>query len=152
MSSHLSKLLMLVLIFSVVACQSTTKTTGGDREATTIHSRDKENKVGGINQTTNSPTTQLVDLIRRLPGVNIQGSHPNVIVSVRGITSTSGAISVLYVLDNIPMGNDYARVTEGLDMTRVKRVSVLKGAEAAIYGNRGSGGVIIIRMKLIRED
>ena len=152
MSSHLLKLLALVLIFAVTSCKPTDVTTGGDREPTSLHSKDKESKVETVDQTTNSPTTQLVDLLRRLPGVNIRGSHPNVFVSVRGTTSTSGPISVLYVVDNVPMGRDYARVAEAVDITRVQNISVLKGGETAIYGTQGSGGVVVIRMKRIRKD
>lgn len=150
-NSNLLKLLALILIFSVTACVSTSSTTGSN-EMTPLHSKDKESKVEKVEQQTNSPTSQLVDLFRRLPGVNIRGSHPDVFVSVRGITSTSGEVSVLYVVDNVPMGNDYFRVAEVVDVTRVKSVSVLKGGETAIYGKQGSGGVIIIRMKPLQED
>lgn len=152
MGSHLLKLLALVLFFSVTSCKSTSTTTGGDAEVKTIHSKETESRVEKAEQETDSPTSQLVDLFRRLPGVNIRGTHPNVFVSVRGVTSTSGAVGVLYVVDNVPMGNDYFRVAEVVDITRVKSVSVLKGGEAAIYGKQGAGGVIVIKMKPIRED
>jgi outer membrane receptor protein involved in Fe transport len=156
MKTILLKSLLLVFIFSVAACKTTSTTgsttTNDDKEVTTLHSTDKESEAEKVNQQTNSPTSQLVDLFRRLPGVNIRGSHPNVFVSVRGVTSTSGATGVLYVVDNAPMGNEYARVAELVDVTRVKSVSVLKGGETAIYGKQGSGGVIVIKMKKDQED
>jgi outer membrane cobalamin receptor len=152
MKTSLLKLLMLLLIFSIIACKSTSTSNSGDREGTPLHSKDKESRVEKVEQQTNSQTSQLVDLFRRLSGVNITGSHPDVFVSVRGVTSTSGATGVLYVVDNIPMGNEYARVAEAVDITRVKSVSVLKGGETAIYGSQGLGGVIVIRMKPLRED
>jgi outer membrane receptor protein involved in Fe transport len=152
MKTSLLQLLLLVFIFSVTACKSTSTTSGSDKEISSLHSKDKESNVEKIDQTTNSPTTQLVDLMRRLPGVNIQGTHPNVIATVRGATSTNGAKTVLYVVDNVPMGNDYNQVWESIDITRVKTVSVLKGGETAIYGEQGSGGVIVIKLKPNRAD
>lgn len=153
MKKSIVKLFAFAMIIFFAACTSSkTTSTAKHAETTSKHDERKESNVEVAEQSTNSPTTQLVDLIRRLPGVNIRGAHPNVVVTVRGVKRVGGAESVLYVVDNVPMGNDYSRVAEIVDITRVSSVKALKGGETAIYGQQGDGGVIVIKMKKIRED
>lgn len=79
-------------------------------------------------------------------------------VRVRGTTSISGSGQPLYVIDGIPVTTgDYAQVGyEGqginalsdLNPSEIESFSVLKdAAAAAIYGARGSNGVILITTK-----
>lgn len=157
MQTRLLPFLVFVSLFAFLSCTSTQNTSSTTNEGThdkgtPIHKKEQESEVAEVDQTTNSPTTQLVDLIRRLPGVNIRGSHPNVFVSVRGTTSGSGPIGVLYVVNNKQMGNDYANVVDYLDITTVKSVNVLKGGQTAIYGSQGAGGVILIRLKPLKKN
>lgn len=153
MKTQLLHFFAFALMIILVSCQAqTTSSSSSSNGGSALHSNRAESSVAAVQPNTNSPTTQLVDLMRRLPGVNIQGSHPNVFASVRGTTSTSGPVGVLYVVDNKTMGNDYIRVSEALDITRVKSVNVLKGGQTAIYGVQGAGGVILIRLKRNNED
>ncbi|HET9054941.1 MAG TPA: SusC/RagA family TonB-linked outer membrane protein, partial [Cyclobacteriaceae bacterium] len=79
-------------------------------------------------------------------------------VRVRGTTSISGSGQPLYVVDGIPLTTgDYAQVGyEGqginaltdINPSEIESFSVLKdAAAAAIYGARGSNGVILITTK-----
>jgi TonB-linked SusC/RagA family outer membrane protein len=86
-------------------------------------------------------------LIGKLSGVNIStlssapGAAP--VVTVRGMGSISAGNNPLIVIDGVPGGS-----LGELDMNDIQSVEVLKDASsAAIYGSRGSGGVIIVTTK-----
>lgn len=72
-------------------------------------------------------------------------SNPNsgVSVQLRGVTSITGSLSPLIVIDGIPGGN-----LDLLQQDDVESFDVLKdGSAAAIYGTRGNGGVILVTTK-----
>jgi TonB-dependent starch-binding outer membrane protein SusC len=87
----------------------------------------------------------------RMAGVSVvnngtPGSQP--IVRIRGISSISFSSDPLYVVDGIPTGN-----ISSFDMRDIESVDVLKdAAAAAIYGSRGTNGVIIITTKKGKRD
>lgn len=69
------------------------------------------------------------------------GTAPKVII--RGITTVNGS-SPLYVVDGIPIGTDINFLNTG----DIESMEVLKDASAsAIYGTRGSNGVILVTTK-----
>lgn len=83
----------------------------------------------------------------RVSGVNVQassgapGARSN--IQIRGINSINGQNSPLYVVDGIPYDDD-----PGLSNDEIESIDILKdAASAAIYGTRGSGGVILITTK-----
>jgi TonB-dependent starch-binding outer membrane protein SusC len=92
-------------------------------------------------------TPNAVDLLKgRVAGVRIQestgaaGSTP--IIRVRGITSINAGNEPLVVVDGFPVGNGFPETLNPDDITNI---SVLKDAAAtAIYGARGSSGVVLI--------
>lgn len=63
---------------------------------------------------------------------------------IRGNTSLSLTNTPLYVIDGLPLENFYTGALNSLD---IKSVSILKDANAAIYGARGSNGVVLIETK-----
>ncbi|MFR9651350.1 MAG: TonB-dependent receptor [Rikenellaceae bacterium] len=83
----------------------------------------------------------------QVAGVTVQhsgdspGENSNVII--RGISSISGSTTPLYVVDGVPYDGD-PRISEN----EIASIDILKdAASAAIYGTRGSGGVILITTK-----
>ncbi|MEM7367746.1 MAG: TonB-dependent receptor plug domain-containing protein [Bacteroidota bacterium] len=86
----------------------------------------------------------LADMLRRVPGVNVRGSGMNASVTIRGISSINLTNEPLYVIDGIPVGNNYASVATTLNTNDIKHIRVLKGGDATIYGARGANGVIVI--------
>lgn len=114
-------------------------------------------------------------LAGRLPGVDISqtGGAPGggVSVNIRGVSSISGGTSPLYVIDGVPLssstGSTFAQgqSTEGsfdttyslnplstINPSDIESVQVLKdAAAAAIYGSRGSNGVVLITTKQGRQ-
>lgn len=82
----------------------------------------------------------IYELIRgRLPGVSVSNDNS---ITIRGINSLKYAAEPLFVVDGVVVsGIDY------ISPNNVKKISVLKGADAAIYGMQGSSGVILITTK-----
>ena len=87
----------------------------------------------------------ILDVIQgQIAGVQVTGSGFSARVQIRGAANFNGAIEPLFVLDGMPM--DLQGIM-GISVQDVDRVDVLKGASAAIYGSRASGGVISILTK-----
>ena len=82
----------------------------------------------------------IYDMMRgRIAGVIVQ--QDNTII-IRGINSIRNNSEPLFVVDgNVVFSIDYIVPSE------VQSITVLKDAEASIYGSRGSSGVIVIKLK-----
>ena len=66
-------------------------------------------------------------------------------IIIRGISSLSGDIEPLFIIDGIPVDQDNFR---SLNQNDIETIDVLKDAAAtSLYGNRGAGGVILITTK-----
>ncbi|HEX7845975.1 MAG TPA: SusC/RagA family TonB-linked outer membrane protein, partial [Chitinophagaceae bacterium] len=92
-----------------------------------------------------SPMSLVQGKVPGLVVVNSNGSDPNgqSSLQLRGITSLKGSTSPFVVIDGIPGGN-----LNNLSPEDVESIDVLRdGSAAAIYGTRGSNGVIIITTK-----
>lgn len=88
-----------------------------------------------------SKYTNIYDIISgRFPGVRISGSK----IIIRGISTFIGSNAALLVVDGVI-------VDEGsfasIPTTDIASINVLKGAAAAIYGVRGTNGVVIVETK-----
>jgi TonB-dependent SusC/RagA subfamily outer membrane receptor len=81
----------------------------------------------------------------RVAGVQVSpngsGSYS---VIIRGVSSFTGSSEPLYLLDGMPVDADALASISPCD---VDNIDILKGAEAAIFGSRGSTGVIAILTK-----
>ena len=82
----------------------------------------------------------IYDMIRgRLSGVSVSRDNK---ITIRGVSAIRNVSEPLFVVDGmIVSGVDY------LSPNNIKNISVLKGAEAAIYGSQASSGVIVIKTK-----
>jgi TonB-linked SusC/RagA family outer membrane protein len=83
-----------------------------------------------------------------VPGVMIQtasaGAVPDEVIMIRGRNSIKADNSPLIVVDGIPYGGQLV----DLNPQDIKSVEILKDASAAaIYGSRGSNGVILVSSK-----
>ena len=89
----------------------------------------------------------------KVPGVmidNTASSDPNgdVNIQVRGVGSRTAGLGPLIVIDGIPGGS-----LENVNENDVESIDVLKdGAASAIYGTRGSNGVIVVTTKKGSRD
>jgi TonB-dependent SusC/RagA subfamily outer membrane receptor len=80
--------------------------------------------------------------VRRLPDGRFD-------VRVRGAGAPGRGEEPLYVVDGLPLasGPRSGDVLEGIDPADVARIDVLRGSAAAVYGQRGAHGVIVITLR-----
>ena len=93
-----------------------------------------------------SGATSIFQMIQgRVAGVQVspngQGGYS---VLIRGISSISGSNEPLYLMDGMPVD---ASAFASINPCDVDKIDILKGADAAIFGSRGSTGVIAILTK-----
>ncbi|WP_375434831.1 SusC/RagA family TonB-linked outer membrane protein [uncultured Hymenobacter sp.] len=86
-------------------------------------------------------------LVGQMPGVEVQTptGEPgaDLQIRVRGAASITASNEPLYVVDGVPVDN-----LRGINPTDVANIEVLKdAASAAIYGSRGSNGVVLVTTK-----
>ncbi|TRZ41181.1 TonB-dependent receptor plug domain-containing protein [Robertkochia solimangrovi] len=89
----------------------------------------------------------------RVSGVQIiessgnPGSTSN--IRVRGSSTIYGDSQPLLIIDGVPVdGVNYTRIMTSLEASEIESVGVIKGAmAAALYGSRGSNGVIVVKTK-----
>jgi len=72
-----------------------------------------------------------------IPGVVIDGTR----ILIRENTSMMSSNEPLFVVDGVPTSS-----IDGIQPQMVRRIEVLKGSAASIYGSRGSNGVILISL------
>ncbi|WP_298765606.1 TonB-dependent receptor [uncultured Polaribacter sp.] len=98
----------------------------------------------------NRPTGSLVQAMQaQTPGLNISTANgqpgANSTILLRGVNSLSGNNEPLFIIDGIPVDEDNFR---SINQNDIASISILKDASAtAIYGNRATGGVIIVTTK-----
>jgi len=93
----------------------------------------------------NNPLMALQGKVAGLSITNTATGDPNSSPSVqlRGASSRNAGLGPLYVINGIPGGN-----VDNINQNDIESIDVLKGgAASAIYGTRGSNGVIIITTK-----
>ncbi|UOQ64768.1 SusC/RagA family TonB-linked outer membrane protein [Hymenobacter volaticus] len=86
-------------------------------------------------------------LVGQMPGVYVQTTTgepgADLQIRVRGAASINASNDPLYVVDGVPVEN-----LRGINPTDVANIEVLKdAASAAIYGSRGSNGVVLVTTK-----
>ncbi len=106
----------------------------------TVKKKDLLTPVGRVNGTHSrySSYTSIYDMLRTQPGVMVNGRR----IIIQGISTFYGNTEPLFILDGMPVST-----IDGIPPRQVKSIDILKGSSAAIYGSRGSNGVIIITMK-----
>ncbi|WP_179352927.1 SusC/RagA family TonB-linked outer membrane protein [Winogradskyella vidalii] len=115
----------------------------------------KSHTTGSISKVVNDDLGQIaasrVDdaLVGQVSGVNIQstdgeaGAAPT--ITIRGVGSMAGDSTPLIVVDGVIVDSDFLG---SLNMNDVESFEILKdAASAAIYGSKGSNGIIMITMK-----
>ncbi|MEZ2336348.1 SusC/RagA family TonB-linked outer membrane protein [Mucilaginibacter sp. RCC_168] len=110
---------------------------------------DVTGSIGSVNSraiTERSSPDAIGALQGQVPGVNItqnSGKTGDYRINIRGFNSINASNNPLFVIDGV-IGADYSAINPN----DIDKIDVLKDASAsAIYGARGSGGVIIITTK-----
>ena len=86
-------------------------------------------------------------LFRKVPGVQVLGTYPNMRINIRGSVSLRLTTEPLFILDNIVLGNSFRDLANTTTPAEVDYIRVLKGPDAAMYGSRGANGVVIVKQK-----
>ena len=145
MLEKLKVIMVFTIISVIVSCTASNSPTARSDDAKP--DQDIQSTAGG-EVDVNQANLSLADYLRRVPGVKVQGSGSNVKVLVRSVSTVSLKTEPLYVIDNVPIGNNYNQVEGMVSVSDIQTVRVLKsGGEAAAYGSRGSNGVILIITK-----
>lgn len=87
----------------------------------------------------------LAEFLRKNTSLTVEGNHPNVRISIRGINTIKGDSRPMWIIDGVRMGRSYTQADNAVNLQNVKRIQVKKGlSELAVYGEDGVNGVIII--------
>ena len=86
-----------------------------------------------------SKYTDIYELIKSMGAQVVSGE-----IVLRGSTSFQGNSAALIVVDGNTVDSDYLRHIRPLE---VKSINVIRDGSAAIYGSRGSNGVVLIETK-----
>ncbi len=103
-----------------------------------------------LNVASIDPTMQIQGKVSGVSITNTGSGDPNnqANIQVRGISSRSAGLGPLIVIDGVPGGN-----LTNINVNDIKSIDVLKdGAASAIYGTRGSNGVVLITTKSGKKD
>lgn len=99
------------------------------------------------------PSAKTSDLLQGISsGLQITRSNTGDIrgstngITIRGMTSRS-APGVLVVIDGIAQNNNDSRALDNINPNNIESISILKDGQAAIYGARAAGGVILVTTK-----
>lgn len=93
----------------------------------------------------NSPLMAVQGKVAGLSITNTAAGDPNSTpnIQLRGVSSRNAGLGPLFVINGIPGGN-----LDNINQNEIESIDVLKGgAASAIYGTRGSNGVIVITTK-----
>jgi TonB-dependent SusC/RagA subfamily outer membrane receptor len=115
------------------------------------------------------PVTNILSALSgRVPGVFVQATNGlpggNISIQIRGKGSIAAGTNPLYIIDGVPFNSTVGALTNGtmlataingvispfnsLNPDDIASISILKDADAtAIYGSRGSNGVVLITTK-----
>jgi TonB-linked SusC/RagA family outer membrane protein len=101
----------------------------------------------------NRPVARTTDLLQGVAsGVQITRSNAgrikgnNSSISIRGTTSRSNP-GVLIVIDGIPQKDNNTYAIDNINPDDIESISILKDGQAAIYGARAAGGVLLVTTK-----
>ena len=117
----------------------------------TVKKSDLTGSVSGVSnrQYKNQPVQRVENILQgRTPGVEVTATSgmpgASMKVRVRGTTSINKSSDPLYVIDGIISSSDL----DGINPSDIQSMEILKDASStAIYGSRGSNGVILITTK-----
>ncbi|MBT3385961.1 MAG: TonB-dependent receptor plug domain-containing protein [Prolixibacteraceae bacterium] len=116
---------------------------------THVSDKDKFNSLISLNEddTDFSQYNNIYELISgRFAGVQVMKSGE---IIIRGVGSFSLNNGALIVLNGVPYNN--ANILNSIHPTQVKSINIIKDGKSAMYGARGSNGVVVIETKTGEE-
>lgn len=88
-------------------------------------------------------------LVSRVPGLSlVRASDGRTVIHIRGTSSLAGDQEPLFVLNGIPLDTQVSGNLSSINPKDIEYIQVLRdAASTAMYGVRGSNGVIVIKTK-----
>lgn len=100
-----------------------------------------------------SSYTNLAQALRTVGSIQVEGSGNNVRVYMRGKGSIVGNTQPLFVVNGIPLGNDYAQANNAVDVRNIDSISTISGMSATTrYGQAANHGAILIKLKTDNDE
>ncbi len=136
-TNRIAALLALLFTISVLTnCTSTNKLSSGGNVGNSASIEEAKNY---------DESKDLTEHLSEISGIRVQGSGAEARVRIRGgQNSMSLSSEPLYVVNNTPINGGYGVLYGLVDVGSIVSIKVLKGADASMYGSRGSNGVIEI--------
>lgn len=104
-----------------------------------------DSQLHGSEIETDAGSIDLDQYLSRLSGVQVRGSGRYADIRVRGASSIEDDTTPLFIIDDVQVGKDFARIFEMVNMEQVKNIQVLNSSRATTrYGSAGAHGAIII--------
>ncbi len=102
-------------------------------------SKGRQNNPNEVNPQENryASYSSVYEILKGIPGVQVAGTS----ITIRGATSINSSTEPLLIVNGSQVLSLY-----DISPKDVKRITVLKGAETAIYGAKGANGVIVIEL------
>lgn len=139
-------LLALPALFALTSCSSSKSAATDQQKFTRVDKA--ENRESNSVEVDAMSGLDLTAYLRRIPGMQIQGSGPDAVVRVRDQRSIMSETSPLFVVNGNILGNNFASLYSSIDPNEIKRIRVLKSAsETNRYGLQGGNGVLEITLK-----
>ena len=131
-------------LLAVVACGGSGRKSGGTDPAPA--------RAGDVSSAdiAQNPTQSPEELLRgRVSGVTVtRTADGGIAVRIRGGSSIYGNNDPLYIVDGVPFEPGPNGALSGIQISEIESIKVLKDAtDTAMYGVRGSNGVIVIKTK-----
>jgi TonB-dependent SusC/RagA subfamily outer membrane receptor len=115
-------------------------TQDGNKTTTSVATIDAENE--------KRPVGRVEEMLEGTSGVRVlRTADGGFRVQIRGVNTFRGSTEPLYVIDGVPIQLDEGQGINWLNPRDIDKIEVLKDGAAAIYGARGSNGVVIITTK-----
>jgi TonB-dependent SusC/RagA subfamily outer membrane receptor len=144
-----SRATIVVAAVVLVGCAPRPSTIPTPAYASAAHASDERATVANGERYVEARYARLEDRLRGLPGVHIVGSGSNVRVTVRGPGLRSG--EPLFVVDGVELPRGRGVAFTLVTPERIKRVEILRDqVSTAVWGDRGSNGVIVITTHPVR--
>lgn len=87
--------------------------------------------------------SSIYEMLQTVPGVTVTGTN----VYIQDSKNMYGHIPPLFIVDGVPVTS-----IPDVHPSQVASIEVLKGTSAAIYGVRGYGGAILIKLKSFGDE
>jgi outer membrane receptor protein involved in Fe transport len=162
LSAFFATLILMLASSSVTALESPDSATldavvvTATRAAQTLADVPESVSVITHEEIANTPAQSLDEILRRVPSLDVPIAasyqlHPTADnVSMRGL----GGIRALVMLDGVPLNDPFFGYVQWsrVPLENIERVEIVRGADAALWGNYAMGGVINILSREPQTD